>query len=1014
MPLLTVSPTVLQRVAKKEKVATTLYFTIPTSGQLGGKVVIPSDGKVVLAVYDLHQYLSVQGVLKSGFREDDETFFDGTRTDFDGSLQAHDVRANSGVLFVAELEFARREVPKSGIAFFVKQVRSRKQQADPAYEMRILTDTRVDADGNDQPDSPIQLGPIGIVAAAREDFDDFKQSEDTTRVMVFRLLTPDLKTVLLSSKNPAHSSAGVAIKRVLYSPSDSPKPIGAAGNCNDVEPTPKSRFPKDDPTGYYVEILPGQNPDDPISVTAPGVLWIHQLGRVCCGWYYPLRSQLLQGKKPISGGPIIAGDVSEMLSQNRLMFTVDVFLPNTPLQKLPRPAGAGGMHDIVFCQARTGADREDPDELILSNEADGSPVIGLDRQKTGLIQLEPEELPGIGREIVRAQVSLDGTNFSLFRKIDPGARLSWRAFRALQKDPQFGNQQEFLASIIEDSIEPLPPGVTAELTREVISPAMLALIQGYVAAKSNPPSPAQLVAEGAINAALQRLAADLRLTSQDGSLPPNLLLSVRAVARQETIQDGAKERSILEILEEIAGDLLERSVRAKLGVQPPTPLPPGRPNKADYDAIASANFFSGFSAFDIRPSGSFIYKFTFTEIFSKSVSVPRFVMVKGTAGVFNMAVEKLDGNTRLPDPAFLKRNFICMLAGGSVGAGLDFTADGVGTSDQTGKTGPAGAPAAKPVDCEIRTFLQLAPEDFDFARFTFFSQIKPGVSIDTLIGAGLESGLGTDTIFSITLSRLPSVTLETVIDAKVVKLKIKKPTLKRILDDIEKAAKGDKTVLRVKVQAMLYALTLVYGIAIFSTSRPPVQRPVPPGTVDDGVDKTVEAVVAAAGPSFVKNCASLNESSRKFLDICLAVQRKLLEYPGYIDIEGLASPEFGTLSREDAARENRELSLRRAKFVRACVFAAAGSPGTGVIQSDKEIVPSGLGSDTFALKFVTDPAIDPANTLLDPFARQQQPSAAKQKEYDDRLARERKEVYPRLRRVDMTLNGLFAVRFNAE
>ena len=48
------------------------------------------------------------------------------------------------------------------------------------------------------------------------------------------------------------------------------------------------------------------------------------------------------------------------------------------------------------------------------------------------------------------------------------------------------------------------------------------------------------------------------------------------------------------------------------------------------------------------------------------------------------------------------------------------------------------------------------------------------------------------------------------------------------------------------------------------------------------------------------------------------------------------------------------------------------------------------------------------------FARKQQPNAAKLKEYDDRLARERKEVYPQLRRVDMTLNGLFAVRFNAE
>jgi len=1002
----------LKRVARGEKIATTLTFTIPSSGSSAGTVVIPSDGKVVLAVYDLAQYLSVQSVLKAGFREDDETFFDGTRTDFDGPLQAHEVRENSGVLFVAELEFGRRDVSKNGLTFFVKSVKKRREQANPAYEMRILTDTRVDASGNDQPESPIQLGSIGFAAASAEDFQDFKSSEDTTRVIVFRLLTPDLKTVLLSSKNPAHSSAGVAIKRILYSPSDAPKPIGAASRCNDVEPTPKSRFPRDDPTGWYVEILPGQDPDDPISVPAPGAIWLHQLGRVCCGWYYPLRSQLLKGKKPVTGGPIIPGDQTKMLSQNRLMFTVDTFLHDSQLKKKQRPQNNVGVRDIVFCEARTGADLEDPDELILSDEA-GAPIIAIERQNTGLIRFVPEEFV-FGREIVRAEVSLDGNNFSLFRKVDIRARLSWRAFRALQKDSQFGGQQQFLASLSEDSIEPLPPGVTSVLTKEVTSPSMLALVQTYIAAKTSPPSIAQLLAESAINKALQLLAADLALTSKDGSIPPELSLTVRALARAETVSEGGKDRSVMDILQDISGDLLEREVRRILGIASPTPLPAPRPDGADYDNFASSDSFSGFSAFDIRPVGNFIYKFTFTEIFAKSASFKRFVMAKGTAGVFLMEVEKLDEKTRVPALDFGKRGFFCVLGGGALGAGVDFTADDVGTSDQTNKTGPAGAPAAKPVDCEVRSQASLSPNDFSFARFTFFSQIKPSFSVDALLGFGIETGLGTDTIFSITLSRFPTVTLETVIDSKVLRPKVKTPNLKRVLDDLAKAAAGDKTVLRVKIQAMLYALTLIYGVSILQTTRSPVPRPVPPSTVDDGVDKNVEAIVSAAGPSFSKDCAALNEGSRKFLDICLAVQRKLLEYPGYIDIEGLASPEFGSLSRDDAARENRELSLRRAQFVRACIFASAGSPGTGIIRADKDIVPAGDGSDPFALKFVTDPAIDPDNTLLDPFARKQQANAAQLQAYDARLAREQKEVYPRLRRVDMTLNGLFAVRFNAE
>ena len=144
MPLITVSPTVLKRVTRNEKVTTTLYFTIAPSGTFNGKPVIPADGKVVLVAYDLDQYLSVQSVLPGGFREDDERFFDGTETDFPGPLQSHVVRPNSGVLFIAELEFAKRKTPKANRHFFVKNVTKRHQQDDPAYEMRILTDTRVD------------------------------------------------------------------------------------------------------------------------------------------------------------------------------------------------------------------------------------------------------------------------------------------------------------------------------------------------------------------------------------------------------------------------------------------------------------------------------------------------------------------------------------------------------------------------------------------------------------------------------------------------------------------------------------------------------------------------------------------------------------------------------------------------------------------------------------------------------------------------------------------------------
>lgn len=1011
MPLITVSPTLLKRVTRNEKVATTLYFTIGPSGTFNGKTVIPADGKVVLAVYDLDQYLSVQSVLPSGFREDDERFFDGTETVFPGPLQRHVVRPNSGVLFVAELEFAKRKNPKANRLFFVKNVTKRQQQDEPGYEMRILTDTRVDDAGKDQPDAPIQLGSIGVVSAAREDFDDFSTNESTTRVMVFRLLTPDLKTVLLSSKNPQHSSAGVAIKRVLYSPTDKPKPIGSERPCNDVKPAPGSRLVTDDPTGFYIEVLPDQDDSQPVDLPAPAILWIHQVGRVMCGWYAPVRSTILSGKRPFTQTPIVPGDLSKVLSTERFIFIVDVFLQHGTLKRKPLPKDARGVRNLVFCKAAPGA-LEDPDELVLFSEDGGAPLIPPERQDTGLIRILAEEVPVLGREVFRVQLSLDGTTFSRFRKIDTNSRLSWRAFRAVGKSrPELNDRRdEFMASLIDDVIEPLPPGVWVLLTREIVSPILLGLVQQFINDKNSQQLQAQLLAESQINNFLDQLANDLRQTSQTGSMPATLQAQVRSVARSELISAGGQTRTLLSVLEEIAGGLLERDVRNKLGIQAPNALPPGRPNDQDYQAVQSLAFMRGFSAFDIRPTGSFTYKFTFEEIQVVSATLKRFVMLKGSVGFFRMKVDKLDATTRQPvDPNFPQQSYVCFVLGGSFGLGIEVPIDGIGTDDQkVGKPKPAGAPSPKPIDCEVTTFLSLLPPDFVGARFVFFSHIDPNINLSALSAVSISSGLGQETIFSITLpNRKPEVTLETVVNVPPKPLDIKGPDLHRIIEDILKG-KGPEA--KAKLNAILFALTTFGGTVLFDQNQDPVSRE-DQDPLDKFIDKPVEAVVTAAGPSFKKQCAALDESSRKFLDICLAVQRRLLEYPGYIDIQGTASPEFGKLSRDDAARENRDLSLRRAQFVEAAIFAAAGGVGKGIVNGGKEIVPSGLGSDVFALSFTTDPTDQTPGSLLDPFVRDQQADTVA---YDKRLNDERRDLYPTLRRVDFNMNGLFTVRFKAE
>jgi outer membrane protein OmpA-like peptidoglycan-associated protein len=108
------------------------------------------------------------------------------------------------------------------------------------------------------------------------------------------------------------------------------------------------------------------------------------------------------------------------------------------------------------------------------------------------------------------------------------------------------------------------------------------------------------------------------------------------------------------------------------------------------------------------------------------------------------------------------------------------------------------------------------------------------------------------------------------------------------------------------------------------------------------------------------------------------------------------------VSRSEADANNIDLSQRRADAVKAAVFAALAEPGKGPIPATKDIRAAGKGSRPFNPLFSQQP--DPSGqTHLDPFSAQ----AASNR---DKIATDAQNFYPTLRRVDIVMNGIFALR----
>ena len=84
------------------------------------------------------------------------------------------------------------------------------------------------------------------------------------------------------------------------------------------------------------------------------------------------------------------------------------------------------------------------------------------------------------------------------------------------------------------------------------------------------------------------------------------------------------------------------------------------------------------------------------------------------------------------------------------------------------------------------------------------------------------------------------------------------------------------------------------------------------------------------------------------------------------------------------------------------IFAAAGAPGAGIIPKEKDIRVVGKGAVPFAPLFVA--ANPQPGQHLDPLANPNDPT----------VLQDKRTFYPLLRRVDIAMNGVFALRINGE
>jgi outer membrane protein OmpA-like peptidoglycan-associated protein len=972
--------------------------TLKLSFSFGSGSFLDGGKKGLLVVYDFSQYRRHQETLGDQ-GEKGTDFFTGKKKTFD-KPPPHEVKQGTGILLMATCTFVKR--PGGGFDTIIERLESPSVIGSPAFRLKISCLNSVDENGNTRSPKVIDRGILVVTGPDPKDFDEFTARGPDSRGITLRVLSVDRTRVLVSQLNPEHNPMLQPVRIVYdggaplpkhHEPAPDPEQAPAA-----QPPTRLANF-----TGEYIELINPTDPRDASLIPAPAVLRVHHIGRAVCGWYSPVPLRILSARTPSTpekvGERIFPADiVDKMFSDKRGIFLLVVE---------PTPLGSRIGADWILSDKKL-----DPDAFSDIPGAGVQPLLDSnDKRFFSQIFFEPVDRPDDQPpERIRLHFPQDPNSpvpargDVVFRRASATSRLSWATVEEILSKGLVppGVRADVENQLIANFAEALPPAVQGRILSFIISPELEQMVINVGKEKADNPQgiSARLAAEELLNKALESLAETLKSISERGlnePLSPRLVAEARDLARGHVIRFGDAESTMLAALEKIVNDMLEREFAKNPAHKPGT-----RPKdfKGIIESLSKLGAFVGFAAFNIWPKRGIIYRFEFSKVEQKGAS---FIVLSGTLGSFKVKISKLDEKTLSSfDPEFPPTEFNGTFMAGAVGAGIQFEV----TIDpkNKGKPGvkpPKLAPGATigPISSDVLSFSDIERRDFNEAEFYIFGS---SVQSSGEVG-GSASAQALDAVFSLTTRGVVPVTLEIELE-KAIKT-TKAPNAKDIqkkVQDAVKAARAKKPIPIASGKAAVTLASLLQG-HLQRRFHKPIPRPddkTPIKPVDVKVDFRIRDI------QFAKQSAVVTAKAQSLIELRLAVQRKLLEYPGYMEIEGTASPEWAALGRADAARANLDLSQQRADAVLDVVFAAAGRKGEDAIPDEKDIQSRGKGSRPFDRFFSDTPR---EGFHLSPFS----PLPADPKERTEVLA-DREIFLPLLRRVDIELNGVFTIRIPAE
>ena len=958
-----------------------------------------------LVVYDYDIYRSSQIDGKNGggggFWEIDATSFEGGGK-IPGALQRHDVGPGTGVLAKVDLTFHHGSVPVASGPWYVDDMTPPAPPPTSAPEVVIEAPMKRG--------STFEWAPIARVTLPAPDWASVERSGVATRRLALRIFAPDGQTILLSSRKQDHCGVFPTFFEATFvgrsTQSSSPTQPSAPG-----EPIsrPGHAVPSPDPTGYFVEMVPGLTKaaqtvlvkNDNQRVVGASGLWLHAAGQGIVGWYY-----LMDGV--VRGAPLFEGRLTDAKLADSLgvqmgsAFPYGVLIANPGLtaptgvpadRRLSVPDRENVLPMLYLRGSTVPSAAPDPIDLL-----DGKVYSRMSELFFGYLELDHG---AFGALDVTLHLKIGGEARELeFSRLYGRTRLPHLIFEQIAGAQSAVSQGELRRRAMAE-VWPIPPGTRSWLMQKA-GERIADIAEAYAEYVDGGANDLPSIQRGTI-AGFAKAAAKVvtQLYGAPQYYTPDLVQLLASDVISRTIFVGGRNRIVREVLYEMLGRLLDLELghagRAR-----------GLPDE-DFEwllgrypelAPSAGGERAGLVAIGINPGGhSYRYELTFSK-----QSLSGGAVVKGAGGGFDVTIKRfLSTTASTGTPDYEVTYFGAFLGiGAGAGAGFNLTKGG-----SAGSGGGAGGP----VSCHLYSTARLSAAAFRHARFTTGAVVGPTVKGGTGVGLGIAAGWSKTFVELRVTSQSPTVLMNATLTGSPSEPSVSVPgvdSIKKHVDELK--TKDPKKISTVGASVDLFAVSKSWGVLM--ASKGAVPKPNKDAPPEQGPGTRVSFIHRGqAVMAFEIGKADIRMFLVRRLDLLLAMYRKMFESPGWVRIEGYASPEWGELGRAAARAKNEQLADDRTDHTLAVIEEAIGKPGGPIVHPHKDVRSEGYG-DAFQSRITDDVDVLKLNgvrAILDPFC----PDASTAKGVDRRMV-EQRDVYPTMRRVDISADGVFIIRLGAD